>query len=432
MSRSTKRNNGARTIPGVSLMVLVAALVVVALLAVACGGETTTTTAGGTETTAAGGTETTAAGGTETTSAPAAPTGDPIVIGAIVSATGPAAALGEQERNVLEMEQDLINASGGILGRPVEIVVEDDKSDPKEAVTAANKLLQQDKAIALIAATTSSSTLAIKEITAQMGIPQIAMAAANDVTDKAPAEWIWRTPQKDALAVERALDYIVQNLKVTKIAVLHDENAFGSSGNAEIAKQAPSKGLEVVGAESYKTNDTDMTAQLTKLKGADPEALVVWGTNPGPALAAKNMKQLGMTIPYVGSHGIANKTFIELAGDAAEGVAFPAGRLLVPSSITDPKQKEVTEKFIADYNAKYDANPNPFAGYAFEAISILADAITRAGGTEAAAIQTALNSTTGFAAPDGIYNYSPTDHDGLVASDMIIVKIQGGTWVLAE
>lgn len=411
-----KRSGGPRSTRIAVILVLLSALALIAVLAAGCGGETTTTTAGG---------------GTATTAA-AAPTGDPIVIGAIVSATGPGAALGEQERNTLQMEQDLINASGGVLGRPLKIVIEDDKSDPKEAVTAANKLLQQDKAVALIASTTSSSTLAVKEIAAQKGVPQMAMAASNAITDKPPVEWIWRTPQKDALAVQRALDYIANNLKLKKIAVLHDENAFGSSGNDEIAKQAPSFGLEVVATESYKTNDTDMTAQLTKIRGANPEVLIVWGTNPGPALAAKNMKQLGMTIPYVGSHGIANQTFIKLAGEAAEGVVFPAGRLLVPSSITDANQKSVTDKFISDYQAAYGSPPNPFAGYALEAITLLADAIKRAGSTDAAAIQTALDSTTGFPGPDGLYNYSKTNHDGLVASDMIMVKIQGGTWVLAE
>jgi branched-chain amino acid transport system substrate-binding protein len=419
MSRSLKKNDGARTIPGISLVLVVTALLLVALLAAGCGGGTTTTTAAAT-------------GGSSTTAASATPTGDPVVIGAIVSATGPNAALGEQERNVLQMEQDIINGQGGVLGRPLKIVVEDDKTDTNQAVTAANKLIDQDKAVALIAATGSASTLAVKAITATKGLPQMAMAAANDITGKAPADWIWRTPQKDALAVQRALDYIANNLKVKKIGVLYDENAFGSSGNAEIAKQAPGMGLEVVASESYKTADTDMTAQLTKINGAKPEVLVVWGTNPGPALAAKNMKQLGMTIPYVGSHGIANQTFIKLAGDAAEGVVFPAGRLLVPSSITDANQKAVTDKFIQDYTAKYGAAPNPFAGYAFEAITLLADAINRAGGTTAAAIQTALDSTTGVAGPDGIYNYSKTDHDGLKASDMIMVKIQGGTWVLAE
>jgi branched-chain amino acid transport system substrate-binding protein len=413
-----KKNNGARTIPGISLVLVAVALLAVTLLVAACGSGSTTTTA--------------APAGTATTTGAKAPSGEAVVIGAIVSATGPGAALGEQERNTLQLEQDLINAKGGVLGRPLKIVVEDDKSDPKEAVTAVNKLLSSDKAIAIIAATTSSSTLAVKEICASKSIPQLAMAAANDVTDKAPSEWIWRTPQKDSMAVQRALDYVSKTLKAKKIAVLHDENAFGSSGNAEIAKEAPGLGLEVVAAESYKTADTDMTAQLTKIKGFSPDVLIVWGTNPGPALVAKNMKQLGMTIPYVGSHGIANATFIKLAADAAEGVVFPAGRLLVPSSITDAKQKAVTEGFINDYKAKYNASPNPFAGYAFEAISLLADAIGRAGSTDAKAIQTALNGTQGFAMPDGIYNYSATNHDGLTSADMIMVKITGGAWVLAE
>ncbi len=410
------RARGRRRGAAVLWMTVALLLVLTAAVAAGCGDEATTTTS--------------AAGGVSTTGAQ--PTGEPVVVGAIVSATGPGAALGEQERNVLEMMQEVVNSKGGVLGRPLEIVIEDDKSDPKEAVTAANRLIEQKKAVALIASTISPSTLAVKEITATKGLPQIAMAAANDITDKAPMEWIWRTPHKDALAVSRALDYVANVLKVKKIAVLHDENAFGSSGNAEIAKQAPTLGLEVVASESYKTADTDLTAQLTKIRGASPEVLIVWGTNPGPALAAKNMQQLGMDIPYVGSHGIANKTFIELAGEAAEGVVFPAGRLLVPSSITDPAQKAVTDEFIAQYQAKYGSSPNTFAGYAFEAVVLLVNAIERAGSTDPAAIQTALDSTKDFALPDGYYTYSKTDHDGLKASDMIMVKIQDGTWVLAQ
>ncbi len=370
--------------------------------------------------------ETTAAGGSATA-------GPPIVIGAIVSATGPNSALGAQERNVFVMMETVINDGGGILGRPVEILIEDDESDAQKAVTAANRLIDQKKAVAIIAATGSAPTLAVKPITAEKGLPQISMAAANDVTDVPPAEWMWRTPHKDAMAAARALKYVAESLGVKKVAILHDENAFGSSGAAEIEKSAPSLGLDIVAKESYKTADTDVTAQLTKIKGAAPEVLIVWGTNPGPALAAKNLKQLGMDIPYVGSHGIANKTFIELAGDAAEGVVFPAGRLLVPSSITEPSQKAVTDGFIANYQAAYNGeSPNAFAGYAFEAITLLASAIERAGSTEPAALQAALNSTQDFAGPDGIYNYSATDRDGLTPDDMIIVRVEGGTWVLVE
>ncbi len=402
----------------VSILMMILLLIALAAgLSAGCGEETTTTTV--------------ASGGTDTTIA--TPTGDPIVLGAIVSATGPNAALGIQEANVLKMMETNLNASGGLLGRPVKIVVEDDKSDAKEAVTAANKLIDQDKAVALIAATGSASTVAVKAITAQKGLPQMAMVAASVVTDDPPIDWLWRTAQKNAVVATLALKYTAETLGAKKIAVLYDENAFGADGKAAIDAQASGFGLEVVASESYKTDETDLTAQLTKIKGASPEAIIVWGTNPGPAIAAKNMKQLAMDIPYVGSHGIANGKFIELAGDAAEGVVFPAGALLMPTAISDAARKQVTDDFIAAYKAAYNGeSPNPFAGYAFEAVSLLVNAITKAGSTDAAAIQTALNATQGFVMPDGSFNYSATDHDGLSADDMIMVRITGGTWELAK
>jgi branched-chain amino acid transport system substrate-binding protein len=359
-------------------------------------------------------------------------TGDPIKIGAIVSATGNNSSLGEPERKVLEMLEASINDAGGVMGRPLDIVIEDDKSDAKEAATAATRLIDQEKVVALIAASGSPATLAVKEITAAQKIPQLAMAAGNDITDKVPMDWIWRTPHKDAMAVARALTYISQTLGAKKIAVLNDENAFGTSGATEIANRASDYGLEIVAKESYKTDDTDLSVQLTNIRDKGPDALIVWGTGKGPVLAVRTMKQLGMTIPFIGSHGIANKAFIDNAGEAAEGVVFPAGRLLVPSSITDPAQKEVTDKFIAAYKAKYNESPNSFAGYAFEALSLLVNAIEKAQSTDASAIQSALNATKDFPGPDGFYNYSATDHDGLTTATLIMVKIQGGTWVLVQ
>jgi len=149
-------------------------------------------------------------------------------------------------------------------------------------------------------------------------------------------------------------------------------------------------------------------------------------------VAAKNMDQLGMDIPYVGSHGIANMTFIDLAGDAAEGVVFPAGKLLIPESITDPAQKEVVDGFIAAFEEATGQKPNTFAGHAFDSVGLLANAIERAGTTEPGDIQKALNETTGWAGPDGIFNYSETNHDGLEVDDLIMVRIENGSWVMAE
>jgi branched-chain amino acid transport system substrate-binding protein len=411
------------------LVTLAILIVLVGAAFAACGGddETTTTAAAPADTSAPVDT----ASPDTTAATTAEPTGDPIVIGAVVSATGPTSPLGEPERATLMMMEKKVNAEGGLLGRPIKIVIEDDKSTPEEAVKAANKLIQQDKVVALLGSSGSPATLAIKPITEKAGLPHIALAAANKITE-APIPWIWRAPPRDALAVGKALEYISGTMKLTKIGLLHDENAYGSSGAAEIKAKVADYGLEVVATESYKTEDTDLTAQLTKIKGANPDVIVVWGTNPGPAVAAKNMKQLGMAQPFVGSHGIANAKFIELAADAAEGVIFPAGRLLVPESFTDPAQKAIVDAFVAAYKAETGQAPPTFAGHAFGGLLLLMDAINRAGSTEAAAIQAALNSTSNLPTPDGIYNFTETDHDGLKIEDLTVVKIEGGKWVLAE
>jgi branched-chain amino acid transport system substrate-binding protein len=360
------------------------------------------------------------------------PVGDPIVIGAIVSTSGPASPLGEPERNTMQLLERQINEAGGVLGRPLKIVILDDQSNAKEAVTAANRLLQQDKAVAIIAASASATTLAVKPITAKAGVPQIAMAASNAITDEAPNEWMFRVAPKDDLAVNRALEYIAEELGASKMVVLYDENAFGSSGLAEIEASGPGLGLEIVAKESYKTEETDLTAQLTKLKGSDAEVLVVWGTNPGPAVAAKNLKQLAWDVPYVGSHGIANLKFIELAGDSAEGVVFPSTKILFPESITDARQKALIETFVADYTESFGEAPNHFAAHGWDAVMLLVEAIETAGSTEAAAIRDALNGITDFAGADGIFNYSTDDHDGLSVEDLIMVRIENGRWVLAK
>lgn len=360
------------------------------------------------------------------------PSGDPIVIGAVVSTTGPNAPLGEPERNTLELMEDKINAEGGVLGRPLKIVILDDQSNAKEAVTATQRLINQEKVVALIGASGSATTLAMKPIAAQAGIPQIAMAAGNTITDEPPLDWVWRVAPKDDLAVERACKYIAEDLGLKKIAVLYDENAFGSSGMAQIDEVKDVYGLEVVARESYKTDETDLTAQLTKLRGSNPEALVVWGTNPGPAVAAKNLKQLGWPLPYVGSHGIANFKFIELAGDAAEGVVFPSTKILFPQSITDEGQKQVIDTFISDYTERFGEAPNHFASHGWDAISLLVKAIEDAQDTKPDAIAAALNAISGFAGADGIFNYSPTNHDGLAVDDLIMVEIEDASWVLAQ
>jgi len=347
-------------------------------------------------------------------------------IGAVVSATGPAAPLGEPEKKTLEMIEEQINEAGGIDGHKIDIIIEDDESDPKNAAVAVSKLIDEEGVIAIIGGTITPSTLAMKPETEKAKIPHMAMAAGVPIT-ATPNEWIFRTAQSDAVAVQKVIDYLSDTLKIKKFAILNDANAFGQSGAEELKKLAPKAGLEVVASESYKTEDTNVTAQLTKIKGTDAEVIVVWGTNPGPAIAAKNMKELGMTIPYVGSHGIANKTFIDLAGSASEGVVFPAGKILVPSSVTG-EQADVIEKFLADYKAKYNANANSFAGHAYDAIHILLKALENVG-SDNEKLRAEIEKTSGFNGISGVFNYSKEDHDGTTTSDMIMVEVKSGAWI---
>lgn len=304
---------------------------------------------------------------------------EPIKIGAILSLSGAGSPLGIPERKALNMLVEKINKEGGINGAPIELTIEDDETNPSKASQAARKLIQEDNVVALIGSSVSPCSLAIKEIVNQEQVPLLCLSAANAITEK-DFKWIFRIPPKDAVAVEKILTYIKERGDIKKVAILHDSNPFGQSGADEIKKRASDFGLEIVAIEKYETNAPDVSAQLTKIKNKKPDALIVWGTNPVPAIAAKTMKQLGMNIPYFGSHGIANVKFIELAGDAANGVIFPAGKILLPNELAaDDPQKEVIVKFVTDYEEKYNELPNTFAGHAYDAILMLKEVISKVG-----------------------------------------------------
>jgi len=243
-------------------------------------------------------------------------------IGAVLSISGPAAPLGQPEQRSLMLLEKQINAEGGVDGHQVSFIIEDDESEPAKANTAVTKLINQDGVAAIVGASSTGSTLAMAEVTEKSKVPQVCCAAGTKITDPVK-RYVYRTPPTDNMAIEKVMGYLKDDLEVTKIAVLHDANAFGTGGADEIDKTCGDYGITVVARESYGSTDTNMVGQLTKIQGTDAEAVVVWGTNPGPASIAKNMKELNMTIPFVGSHGIANKKFIELAGDAANGCWCP-------------------------------------------------------------------------------------------------------------
>jgi len=360
-------------------------------------------------------------------------------IGAVLSLTGAQAALGVPEQNALKLFEKQINAEEGVEGHRVQFIIEDDESLPPKSKEKFTKLVKQEGVTAVIGTSFSGGTAAMTEEAMKNKIPLIGLSATTSLTHPVK-KWTFRTPPTTQMVVERELMYLQKDLKINKVAVLYDSGLFGTEGYEAVKATSGKYDVEVVGAESYGTNDADMTAQLTKIKSTPAQALIVWGTGPAPSIIAKNMQQLAMTIPYLGSHGIANQTFIQLAGDAANGVVFPAGRMLVPSSIEEGSDwRKVVDEFKTDYKTAYKAEANTFTGHGWDAALIMTDSMKRAikeNGDEeklsASVVRDQIEKTEDLQGIAGAFTYSPTNHDGLKISDLVMIKIVNGAWTEAK
>jgi branched-chain amino acid transport system substrate-binding protein len=352
-------------------------------------------------------------------------------IGAIYSKTGPGSPLGEPEWNATELLEKQINDDGGINGVPIDIILADDESTPEKATEEMNRMINDENVLAVLGTTTSGPSLAMKGLAMDNEVPLISAGAAVGII--APVEestWVFKTPHSDAHAVERIYMYL-KDTGLTDIAILADSNAFGASGVEQLEALKGDYGINIVANESYNTEDADMKTQLTKINSSGAKAVIVWGTNPGPAIVAKNMKELGMTIPYIGSHGIANQSFLDLAGNAAEGVVIPTGKLLFPTQIPDSDpQFDVISSFYESYKAEYDSEPTNFGSYGYDNIMLVVEAL-KAGATDREAIRNYLeNNVKDYVGATGTFNFSPEDHNGLSPDSMVLAEVKDGKWVL--
>jgi len=356
---------------------------------------------------------------------------DTIKIGAVLSVTGPASFLGEPEKNTLLMMQDQLNAAGGINGQKVEVVVYDDESDVNKCVMAAKKLLDQDQVSVVIGPSISGNTLAITKFFSSAEVPLVSCAAAEKIV-RPVDPWIFNTPQLDRHAVTK----ILQDAKAkgySKLAILTVSDGYGQAGRGVLTELIPAQGFTLAADEVYGPKDTDMSAQLTKIKGVGADAIICWGTNPGPAVVARNRVQLALTTPLYMSHGVASGKFIELAGDAAEGLILPAGRLVAVDQVpADHPQKSVLEAYVANYTKTYNAPVSSFGGYAHDAFALVMEAIAKGGSAKPADIRANLEKISAFPNTSGVYTYTAENHNGLDETAFIMVTIEEGAWKVTE
>jgi branched-chain amino acid transport system substrate-binding protein len=360
---------------------------------------------------------------------PALPAGaaEELKIGALLSVTGPAAFLGAPEARTLEMLTEQVNARGGVAGHKVRLIVKDTGASPEKAVSFARQLIDEEKVFAIIGPSTSGETMAVKGIAEEGRTLLISLAAAEVIVNPV-ASHVFKTAQKDS----HAATLIFQDMKkrgITRIAVFSSNTGFGKAGKEQIAKLAPEFGIQIVLDEVYDKAATDLSAEATKLKGSNAQAVLNWSIEPAQSILVKNIRQLGLTIPIYQSHGFGNLAYAKAAGSAAEGVIFPLGRLAVADALPpgDP-QKAVLVAYRDAYQKGYGEEVSGFGGYAWDAFQLLAAAVEKVG-LDRAKVRTALENTQGFVGQSGVFRFSAADHNGLGLDSFEMLTVKDGRFV---
>ncbi len=351
-----------------------------------------------------------------------------IKVGAILAVTGPASFLGGPEARTLEMIVADINAKGGINGNPVELIIKDSAANPEKAVSFAKQLIEEDKVLAIIGPSTSGETMQIKKIAEDAKTPLLSCAAAEVIVDPV-ASYVFKTPQKDSDAVKMIYKEM-NKLGLVNVAVLADNTGFGKAGAEQLAKIAPEFGIKIVEKESYDTKDSDLTAPVAKIKAnKEVQAIINWSVAPAQSIVVKNVRQAGWNVPIFQSHGFGNIKFVEVAGAAAEGVIFPAGRLLIAADLpADNPQKELLTQYKKNYEAKYKENVSTFGGHAYDAMVIL-EAAVKVGGNDRAKVRAAIEGLQNLPGTAGVFSFSAQDHNGLTIDAFQMMTVKDGKFV---
>ena len=357
---------------------------------------------------------------------------DPIRIGAFLSVTGPAAFLGDPEQKTLELYVDRINASGGVLGRKLELVAYDSAGDAEKARSFVKRLLEQDKVDVIVGGSTTGETMAAVPLVEAAGVPFVSLAGAVVIIEPVK-KWVFKTPHTDRMACEKVF-VDMKARGATRAALISGSGGFDRSMRAECLKVAGKHGVEIVADETYGASDTDMTAQLAKIK-ANPkvQAVLNAGFGQGPAIVTRNYRQLGIAAPLYQSHGVASKQFVKLSGEAAEGVRLPAAALLVADTLPgDDPQKKVVTTYKKEYEERFKQEVSTFGGHAYDGLMLVVEAMKRAKSTDKAKVRDALEQAKGYVGTGGVVNMSSTDHMGLDLSAFRMLEVRKGDWQLVK
>jgi len=355
------------------------------------------------------------------------------LVGALFDTTGPASTLGVAEEQTVDMMVNNINEAGGINGHELKVQFYNTEGSSETAILVADTLINDDKVLAIIGPSRSGTSLALKDTVTTANIVMVSCAASTLIVE--PIEesyWIFKTPQTDQEAITTIYEYL-QEEGYTDIAILTDTSGFGAAGRDILIADALDYGLDIVEDQTFDNGDPDVDSQLTKIEGTDAQVVICWSTVKDSTTVAAGMEALD--IPLICSHGIAHPDFITIAGDAANGVIFPAGKVLIVDELpADDPQKEGLTQYRDDFEAIYgNGTVSTFGGHAYDALSMVVIALDEMDegldlADARAAIRDGIENITGFAGTAGVFNMSDTDHYGLPPGTLEMITIVDGEW----
>jgi branched-chain amino acid transport system substrate-binding protein len=343
----------------------------------------------------------------------------PIMVGYYGDLSGRTSSFGQSTKNGVEMAADEINKAGGIDGRTIQIITEDDQGEPNKAATVVTKLINQDKVQALLGEVASSNSLAAAPKAQEAKVPMISPSSTNPAVTQV-GDYIFRVCFIDPFQGEVMAKFAANNLKAKKAAILYDFNSDYSRGLYQFFKRSfTSLGGQIVSEQSYTQGDRDFSGQLTAIRSANPDVIYVPGYYGEVGVISNQTKQLGIKAPLLGGDGWDAPQLWQLGGASLNG-----NYISNHYSVDDPSP--AIQKFVADYKARYNVLPDALAALGYDSMKVLGDAIKRAGSTENAKLRDAIAQTKNF---PGVTGTITIDQDRNAVKPAVVLKLQNSKFV---
>lgn len=354
---------------------------------------------------------------------------EPITVGQIVSLTGNYAPLGTENEKSVKLAVEQVNAAGGVLGRQIELLVRDDKSQPDQSVLAFNDFKGKDVA-AVIGSPFSNSALATIPLVDREEIPYISLTPADEQVDPIHP-YVFVVPATSATYADRILQYL-KSQNIDKVAVAYDgKSSYARAGFTGTKDKAAEYGITLTATPEFQTTTTEFSAVFNQVRSSGAQALVVWATGPPGVALAKQYPTANLDVPVVFTGAQASKLWLDPVGAAAEGAIVASAVGVVGDSLPDGELKQAIGELAEPFQQKYGYPPPQFAQDGYTGVKLLVAAIEKAGSTDPEKIQAALEGLT-LTTPNGTYTYSATDHAGLKADYISINTVTDGKLVPTE